>query len=88
MALNCQAVSLAPGAEQRLPRFFPLSASGLTWPCGIAALGLAATAVLDMIGDEAFGAGEAQHLVTAGGAALLFRQARAAAARTRGPAPA
>jgi predicted anti-sigma-YlaC factor YlaD len=54
----------------------PRLSAGLAWPCVIAALGLAGTAIADMIAGQTFGADEAQHLVAVAGAALLFWQAR------------
>jgi predicted anti-sigma-YlaC factor YlaD len=54
----------------------PRLSAGLAWPCGIAALGLAGTAIADMIAGQTFGADEAQHLVAVAGATLLFWQAR------------
>jgi predicted anti-sigma-YlaC factor YlaD len=61
----------------------PLSA-GLAWPCGIAAGGLVGTAIVDLIGGQAIGADEAQHLIAAAGAALLVWQARTAGTRVAG----
>jgi predicted anti-sigma-YlaC factor YlaD len=66
----------------------PALSAGLAWPCGIAALGLAATAVIDLAGGQTPGADEAQHLVALAGAALLFWQARTGRAGAGGPAPA
>lgn len=63
----------------------PVLSAGLVWPCGVAATGLAGTAIADLISGQAIGADEAQHLVGVCGAALLFWQARACA-RRRGPA--
>jgi predicted anti-sigma-YlaC factor YlaD len=62
----------------------PALSSGLAWPCGVAATGLVATAVADMIGGQTVGADEAQHLIAVAGAALLFWQARTVA-RTAEP---
>lgn len=64
----------------------PVLSAGLAWPCGVAAAGLAGTAIADLIGGQTIGADEAQHLIAVGGAALLFWQARAD--RVRGPGPA
>jgi len=60
----------------------PRLSAGLAWPCCIAALGLAGTAVADMIAGQTFGADEAQHLVAVAGALLLFWQSRAPFRRT------
>ncbi|HVT68862.1 MAG TPA: zf-HC2 domain-containing protein, partial [Trebonia sp.] len=65
------AIAFAVGAVR------PRLSGGLAWPCCVAALGLAGTAVADMAGGQAFGADEAQHLVAVAGALLLFWQARA-----------
>jgi predicted anti-sigma-YlaC factor YlaD len=54
----------------------PALSSGLAWPCGIAAAGLAGTAIADLIGGQTIGADEAQHLIAVFGATLLFWQAR------------
>lgn len=64
----------------------PALSAGLAWPCGVAATGLAGTAIADLIGGHALGADEAQHLIAACGAALLFWQARADGARRPGQA--
>jgi predicted anti-sigma-YlaC factor YlaD len=64
----------------------PALSAGLSWPCGMAATGLVATAVADLIGGQAIGADEAQHLVALAGAALLVWQSRANGAGTAGPA--
>jgi predicted anti-sigma-YlaC factor YlaD len=40
----------------------PALSAGLAWPCGIAAAGLARTAIADLIGGQTIGADEAQHL--------------------------
>jgi predicted anti-sigma-YlaC factor YlaD len=53
----------------------PRLSAGLAWPCAIAAGGLVATAVIDLIGGQAIGADEAEHLVALAGAALLAWQA-------------
>jgi predicted anti-sigma-YlaC factor YlaD len=55
----------------------PALSAGLAWPCGIAAGGLTATAIMDLIGGQTFGIDEAQHLVALSGALLLAWQARA-----------
>jgi predicted anti-sigma-YlaC factor YlaD len=65
----------------------PRLSAGLAWPCVIAALGLAGTAIADMIAGQTFGADEAQHLVAVAGAALLFWQARTVPAGPFGYAP-
>lgn len=65
----------------------PKLSAGLAWPCCVAALGLAGTAIIDMIGGQTFGADEAQHLVAVAGALLLFWQARTVASRTVPAAP-
>jgi predicted anti-sigma-YlaC factor YlaD len=62
----------------------PALSAGLAWPCGVAATGLVATAVADLIGGQTIGADEAQHLIAVAGAALLFWQARTVA-RIAGP---
>ena len=64
------AVAFAVGAIR------PALSAGLAWPCGIAAAGLAGTAIADLIGGQTIGADEAQHLIAVVGAALLFWQAR------------
>jgi predicted anti-sigma-YlaC factor YlaD len=64
----------------------PALSAGLAWPCGIAAAGLAVTAITDLIGGQTFGADEAQHLIAAAGAALLCWQARTIGAGAAGPA--
>jgi predicted anti-sigma-YlaC factor YlaD len=64
----------------------PALSAGLAWPCCIAAGGLAATAVIDLIGGQAFGPDEAQHLIALAGALLLLRQARWARPGSAGPA--
>jgi hypothetical protein len=60
----------------------PRLSAGLAWPCCVAALGLAGTAMADVVGGQAFGADEAQHLVAVAGALLLFWQSRALSSRT------
>jgi len=62
----------------------PKLSSGLAWPCCVAALGLAGTAVADLITGATFGADEAQHLVAIAGALLLFWQARTGSAGVEG----
>lgn len=74
------AITFAVGAVR------PRLSSGLAWPCGIAAGGLVVTAIIDLIGGQTIGADEAQHLIAAAGAALLFWQARTAGTGTAGPA--
>ena len=64
------AVAFAVGAIR------PALSAGLAWPCGIAAAGLAGTAIADLIGGQTIGADEAQHLIAVFGATLLFWQAR------------
>jgi len=64
------AIAFAVGAIR------PALSAGLAWPCGIAAAGLATTAIIDLIGGQALGADEAQHLVALAGAALLVWQSR------------
>ncbi|HTR93097.1 MAG TPA: zf-HC2 domain-containing protein [Trebonia sp.] len=65
------AIAFAVGAIR------PALAAGLAWPCAIAAAGLTGTAVVDLIGGQALGADEAQHLIAIAGALLLIWQARA-----------
>ena len=74
------AIAFAVGAIR------PALSAGLAWPCGVAAAGLLGTAILDLMAGQTFGADEAQHLIAAVGAALLFWQARTVAASTAGPA--
>jgi predicted anti-sigma-YlaC factor YlaD len=76
------AVAFAVGAIR------PSLSAGLAWPCGIAAVGLVITAVIDMIGGQTAGPDEAQHLIAVAGALLLLRQARAAGRAAAGPAAA
>jgi len=59
----------------------PALSAGLAWPCGVAAAGLAGTAIADLIGGQTLGADEAQHLVAVCGAVLLFWQARTVGGR-------
>jgi predicted anti-sigma-YlaC factor YlaD len=56
----------------------PALSAGLAWTCGIAAAGLAGTAIADLIGGQTIGADEAQHLIAVAGAVLLIWQARTA----------
>ena len=67
------AIAFAVGAIR------PKLSAGLAWPCAIAAAGLVATAVIDLIGGQAIGADEAQHLVALAGA----RAARVAGSSDR-----
>src|SRR5580693_7353920 len=64
----------------------PRLSAGLAWPCGIAAGGLVTTAIIDLIGGQALGADEAQHLVALAGAALLVWQSREKDAGAAAPA--
>ena len=74
------AIAFAIGAAR------PALSAGLAWPCGIAAAGLAGTAILDLFAGQTFGADEAQHLVAVAGVALLVWQARTSRAGSAGPA--
>jgi predicted anti-sigma-YlaC factor YlaD len=74
------AIAFAVGAIR------PALSAGLAWPCGIAAAGLAGTAIADLIGGQAIGADEAQHLIAVFGATLLFWQARTYRSGTTGAA--
>ena len=74
------AIAFAVGAVR------PKLSAGLAWPCAIAAGGLVTTAIIDLIGGQAIGADEAQHLVALAGAALLVWQS--ATAKTESAAPA
>jgi predicted anti-sigma-YlaC factor YlaD len=74
------AIAFAVGAIR------PALSAGLAWPCGIAAGGLVTTAIIDLIGGQAIGADEAQHLVALAGAALLAWQSRLGDAGSAGPA--
>ena len=74
------AIAFAVGAIR------PALSAGLAWPCGIAAAGLVTTAIVDLIGGQALGADEAQHLVALAGAALLAWQYRLPEAGRAGPA--
>ena len=62
----------------------PALSAGLAWTCGIAAAGLAGTAIADLIGGQTIGADEAQHLIAVAGAVLLLWQARTAGPGTAG----
>jgi len=64
------AIAFAVGAIR------PALSAGLAWTCGIAAAGLAGTAIADLVGGQAIGADEAQHLVALAGAVLLIWQSR------------
>ena len=66
------AIAFAVGAIR------PKLSAGLAWPCAIAAGGLVTTAIIDLIGGQAIGADEAQHLIAVAGAVLLIWQARIA----------
>jgi predicted anti-sigma-YlaC factor YlaD len=70
------AIAFAVGAIR------PALSAGLAWPCGVAAAGLAGTAIVDLVGGQTLGADEAQHLVAVCGAVLLFWQARTVGGRT------
>jgi predicted anti-sigma-YlaC factor YlaD len=72
------AVAFAVGAIR------PALSAGLAWPCGIAAVGLLGTAIVDLTSGQTIGADEAQHLIAVIGAVLLFWQARTV---THGTAP-
>ena len=74
------AIAFAVGAVR------PALSAGLAWPCGIAATGLVTTAIIDLIGGQAIGADEAQHLVALAGAALLVWQSRMGDAGSAGAA--
>jgi hypothetical protein len=74
------AIAFAVGAVR------PKLSAGLAWPCGIAAGGLVTTAIIDLIGGQAIGADEAQHLVALAGAALLVWQSRGRDAESAAPA--
>jgi predicted anti-sigma-YlaC factor YlaD len=65
----------------------PRLSDGLVWPCGIAALGLAGTAIIDLIAGQTVGVDEAQHLIAVAGALLLAWQARAYSRPPRMPVP-
>jgi predicted anti-sigma-YlaC factor YlaD len=64
------AIAFAVGAIR------PALSAGLAWTCGIAAAGLAGTAIADLIGGQTLGADEAQHLIAVAGAVLLIWQGR------------
>lgn len=74
------AIAFAVGAIR------PKLSAGLAWPCGIAAGGLVSTALVDLIGGQAIGADEAQHLVALAGAALLVWQSGRPGAGSAAPA--
>jgi predicted anti-sigma-YlaC factor YlaD len=74
------AIAFAVGAVR------PKLSAGLAWPCGIAAGGLVTTAVIDLIGGQAIGADEAQHLVALAGAALLVWLSRGQDSGSAAPA--
>jgi predicted anti-sigma-YlaC factor YlaD len=74
------AIAFAVGAIR------PALSAGLAWPSGIAAAGLVTTAIVDLIGGQAIGADEAQHLVALAGAALLVWQSRMGDAGSAGAA--
>jgi predicted anti-sigma-YlaC factor YlaD len=74
------AIAFAVGAIR------PALSAGLAWPCAIAATGLVTTAIIDLIGGQAIGADEAQHLVALAGAALLVWQSRGIDAEAAAPA--
>ena len=57
----------------------PKLSSGLAWPCGFAAAGLLATALIDIGMGETPGFDELQHGIAVIGAALLFWGARVGA---------
>ncbi len=56
--------------------FRPRLASGLVWPCGAAAFGLAATSVVDIVTHRTFELHELRHLIAVAGAVLLWLAAR------------
>jgi len=72
------AIAFAVGAIR------PALSAGLAWTCAVAAAGLTGTAVIDLIGGQALGADEAQHLVAVAGALLLIWQARTNGGRPAG----
>jgi predicted anti-sigma-YlaC factor YlaD len=74
------AIAFAVGAIR------PKLSAGLAWPCAIAAGGLVATAIIDLIGGQAIGADEAQHLVALAGAALLVWQSVTTKSESAAPA--
>jgi predicted anti-sigma-YlaC factor YlaD len=74
------AIAFAVGAIR------PRLSAGLAWSCGIAAAGLVTTAIIDLIGGQALGADEAQHLVALAGAALLVWQSGEKDTETAAPA--
>jgi predicted anti-sigma-YlaC factor YlaD len=74
------AIAFAVGAIR------PVLSAGLAWPSGIAAAGLAGTAIADLVNGQTIGMDEAQHLIALAGAALLCWQARTVRAGAAGPA--
>jgi predicted anti-sigma-YlaC factor YlaD len=74
------AIAFAVGAIR------PKLSAGLAWPCAIAAGGLVTTAIIDLIGGQAIGPDEAEHLVALAGAALLVWQSRTLDTATAAPA--
>jgi predicted anti-sigma-YlaC factor YlaD len=74
------AIAFAVGAIR------PRLSAGLAWPCAIAAGGLVATAIIDLIGGQAIGPDEAEHLVALAGAALLAWQAAQPGTESAAPA--
>ena len=74
------AIAFAVGAIR------PKLSAGLAWPCAIAAGGLVTTAIIDLIGGQAIGADEAQHLVALAGAAVLVWQSVRPGAESAAPA--
>jgi predicted anti-sigma-YlaC factor YlaD len=74
------AIAFAVGAIR------PRLSAGLAWPCGMAAGGLVTTAIIDLIGGQAIGADEAQHLAALAGAALLVWQSRERDTESAAPA--
>jgi predicted anti-sigma-YlaC factor YlaD len=74
------AIAFAVGAIR------PKLSAGLAWPCAIASGGLVATAIVDLIGGQAIGPDEAQHLVALAGAALLVWQSLTVKTESAAPA--
>src|ERR1700730_9099193 len=64
------AIAFAVGAIR------PALSTGLAWTCGAGSAGLAGTAIADLMGGQAIGPDEAQHLIAVAGAVLLIWQAR------------
>lgn len=79
---------LALGIAFAVGALRPALSAGLAWPCGIAALGLAGTAIAGLIAGQTVGADEALHLVAVTGAALLSWQARTLSGQPAGQAAA